>query len=206
VKRSGDKKLLSNNDPKAKESKAQKIESIFGEREDLIDLLARGLEKNIAGRFCGSTVKIFTTAKIPSISIKDYLTRLVDYGITKGYEDNTDAILLAAIIYLDRYLESQKDYPLAYDNVHRLFSTMFVLACKVHNDVVYGQAHFAKVAGIDLDDLNKQESIVVKNFQLDFFIKKETFDEYVKSFKNFQSEEKKATNEKSVSQPIRKPS
>lgn len=84
----------------------------------------------------------------PAIPPHDYLRRLVRYSFCSR------SAFVAAFLYLDDIAPS---IPVTSLTVHRLLVTAVLLATKSFDDVLYDNAHFAKVGGLDTAELNALE-------------------------------------------------
>lgn len=93
----------------------------------------------------------FHAQRAPAVSAKDYLTRLVRHSHC------SPAAFVMALLYLDRVAAARPDLALGPLNVHRLLLTSTLLATKYLDDVLYDNAHFAFVGGLDVPELNALE-------------------------------------------------
>ena len=112
----------------------------------------------------------FNSNRIPKISLKDYLIRILKHS---EIEINT---LLSSLIYLD-YL-CTKNFIISKYNVHKLLFISILLSSKYNEDVIYDNETFSKIAGLKLDDVNKMENIFFKACDHNLLIKDETFYKY----------------------------
>lgn len=72
--------------------------------------------------------KVFQSSKVPSISIRDYLSRVVKYS-------NCSAeCYIIALVYLDRVINKKKDFYISTLNIHKLLITRFVF---LENDLYF---------------------------------------------------------------------
>ena len=92
---------------------------------------------------------VFSMKMKPSISVIDFIKRLVNYS---NVENST---LIMAVIYLDKIL-SKKLFLTEY-NVHLLFSVCLLEAIKMNEDKIYLNSVYAKIFGISLRKLNQIE-------------------------------------------------
>ena len=63
---------------------------------------------------------LFEAKTLPSISIHSYLERIFKYSKC------SDECLIAALIYIDRFTENNRNFKLDYYNIHRLFYFFFM--------------------------------------------------------------------------------
>ncbi|KAK9721149.1 cyclin-like protein interacting with PHO85 [Basidiobolus ranarum] len=108
----------------------------------------------------------FHSNSIPSISVEDYLLRILKYT------PFSNECLLSTLIYLDRIVQYSKEtnapFVINSYNIHRLLVTGIVVASKYCSDVYFANSRFAQVAGIHLKDLNglEMEFLFLSKFDL----------------------------------------
>lgn len=112
----------------------------------------------------------FNSKRIPKISLKDYLIRILKHS---EIEINT---LISSLIYLD-YL-CTKNFIISKYNVHKLLFISILISSKYNEDVIYDNETYSKIAGLKIDDVNKMENIFFKACDHNLFIKEETFYKY----------------------------
>ncbi|CAL5069177.1 unnamed protein product [Urochloa decumbens] len=90
------------------------------------------------------------------------------------------ACYVAAYAYLDRLLRRGRRRALAVDSysVHRLLITAVLAAVKFMDDVRYNNAHFARVGGISLTEMNYLEVDFLFAVGFDLNVSPETFGHY----------------------------
>lgn len=98
----------------------------------------------------------FHALREPSVTPVDYLHRLVRHSHCSR------AVFITAIIYLDRAAARRPELRLNGLNIHRLLLTAVLLATKYHDDILYDNAHFAFVGGLDVPELNHLELTLAK--------------------------------------------
>ena len=113
----------------------------------------------------------FAHQNVPSISIYDYLLRILHYS---KIEKST---LIISLIYIDKICD-QKEIILTEYNVHRILFSSLLIAIKYNEDKKYDNSFYAKVAGISLKELNVLESKFLKIIDFDLFIPKEVYEKY----------------------------
>ena len=116
-------------------------------------------------------IKIFMLKKIPEISIKDYLLRLLKYS-----EMNLSTLILI-FIYIDRLCKNTK-FKLNYFNIYKFILTSMVIAIKYNEDIFYSSEYFAKLGGISKKELNLLEYEFLSLINFDLFVKDELFFKY----------------------------
>ena len=112
---------------------------------------------------------IFSGVRIPSISIFDFLMRIIKYT---NLEKST---LIIGLIYLDRFTEN---YKLNKWNLHRLLFTSLVIAIKYNEDDSFENNYYSKVCGISHQELYTLEVAFVDEVDFDLFVTNEVFEKY----------------------------
>ena len=112
----------------------------------------------------------FYSSVIPSISLLDYLRRIVLYS---NIEPST---LIISLIYLDRISNSK--ITLSKHNIHRLLFTSILLAIKYNEDAYYKSDYYAKIAGVSLKEMNKMEECFVKLINFYLFVSGNLYEKY----------------------------
>jgi len=92
----------------------------------------------------------FYSNSTPKISVLSFLGRIVKY--TKAEEST----LILALIYIDRICESS-DVRLNLHLLHRLLLTSVLVALKYNEDDIFSNAYYAKVFGINSEELFRLE-------------------------------------------------
>jgi hypothetical protein len=122
---------------------------------------------------------MFNSKKPPSISIQQYLERIVKYS---KMEDST---LILTLIYIDRLCDLSQinlnDY-----NIHRIILTNTLLAIKYNEDDYYSNDYYAKVGGISLQEINSLEYECVKLLKHKLFVDEEFYNKYETYLKQYQ--------------------
>ncbi|KNE68471.1 hypothetical protein AMAG_12648 [Allomyces macrogynus ATCC 38327] len=99
-----------------------------------------------------TTVTRFHARTPPAISVAAFLARIVRYAPCPT------AVLLAVLMYLDRLAHRPSQaLVVTTANVHRLLITAVMVATKYWSDVFYTNAHYAKVGGLHVAQLNRLE-------------------------------------------------
>ena len=106
--------------------------------EILMDLCEEG-KSNMESK--KQLVKSFISKKIPTISIKDYIDRLLKYSKT------SDEIVIIILIYLDTVC-AKHEIHLNYFNIHKFIFAAFIVAIKFYEDEYYSIQYYAKLGGI----------------------------------------------------------
>lgn len=93
----------------------------------------------------------FHSKVVPSIPVQQYLHRIATY-----FQCSESSHILA-LVYIDRVVKS---YPGFVSNltIHRLLAVASVVATKFQDDGFFSNAHYAKVCGMSLKELNTLEA------------------------------------------------
>lgn len=122
---------------------------------------------------------IFNSKKPPSISIQQYLERIVKYS---KIEDST---LITMLIYIDRLCDLTQLHLNDY-NIHRIILANIILAIKYNEDDYYANDYYAKVGGITLQEINSLEYECVKLLKHKLFVDGEFYKKYEMYLKQYQ--------------------
>ena len=116
-------------------------------------------------------IKLFMLKKIPSISIKDYLLRLVKYSKISA------STLIFILIYIDRLCLKYK-FKINYFNIYKFILASLVIAVKYNEDDFFSSEFYAKLGGISKTEMNylEYEFISIINFNL--YVKEDLFYKY----------------------------
>jgi hypothetical protein len=126
----------------------KKIEKI----DVLSDIIGGVLDDAISLNRGYYQITCYGRSQIPSISLRDYISRVIKY-IKIDYQE-----LTLSLIYLDRISQIMgRDYVINKYNAHRSFLTAILLAVKVHDDNYFSNKHFSEVGGVPLAELNAME-------------------------------------------------
>ena len=97
--------------------------------------------------------------KIPMIKIEDYFIRLFKYS---QMEIST---LILSFIYIKRFIDKE-NFIIAFNNIFRLIISCTLLAIKFNENRIFKNIIYAKIGGIEIEDLNILEFNVFN--RLDF--------------------------------------
>jgi hypothetical protein len=156
--------------------------------EIISDLLNNICEENKdKSENINKNIKPFMTESIPSLSIKDYLTRLSQF--TKINEST----IILILIYIDRIGKINK-FILTYRNIYKLILASMVIAIKYNEDNFYSSEVYAKLGGLSVLELNYLEFQFLILIKFSLFIEKDLFDKYYYNLLSFQEEEEDSVN------------
>lgn len=108
----------------------------------------------------GSDMEVFLSRSAPTISLPDYLQRIVKYA-DPGVE-----ALLAAKVLIDRLHLTHNVFHLTSRTVHRILVAAILLGAKLTRDRYFTNAHFARVVGVSVEELSSLEMCLFS--RLDF--------------------------------------
>ena len=117
---------------------------------------------------------IFTSKQLPTISLSDYLNRIINY--TK-VEHST---LIAAMIYLKRYCTQTKTMLNEY-NTHRLLVTSIIVSIKFNEDEKFNNLFYSVIAGTDSRQMNQLEEDFLDGLNFNMFIDERSYDLFERS-------------------------
>ena len=137
-------------------------------------LLKNEKQKKIASNL-KEFVKPFKTHKIPDLSIKDYLERIIKYT---NCEINS---LIYSIILLDRICLN--NIYLSPFNIHKFLFVTILLAIKINEDNIYLNSYYSQIAGVSLNELNSLEYNLCQILDYNFFVNDCTFNVYKEAIK-----------------------
>ena len=151
--------------------------------EIISDLLNNICEENKdKSENINKNIKPFMTESIPSLSIKDYLTRLSQF--TKINEST----IILILIYIDRIGKINK-FVLTYRNIYKLILASMVIAIKYNEDNFYSSEVYAKLGGLSVPELNYLEFQFLILIKFSLFIEKDLFNKYYYNLLSFQEED-----------------
>jgi hypothetical protein len=119
----------------------------------------------------------YSTLVTPGISLYEYLYRIKYYS---EVEDNT---LIISLMYIDRLCKLGK-IVLIENNLHRLFFTSILIAIKYNEDNIYDNKYYAKIAGINIKELNLLEKDFCNQIEFNFYIEHKHFEHYQSCLSN----------------------
>ena len=145
-----------------KEEKVSNVVTSISTR--LISILMRSKEiANYTKLVKKQSKLIFTSKKIPSISIGDYLNRLYKYTKCDA------STLIISLIYIERLLNKSKII-LNETNIHRIVVASVLVSIKVNEDQKAKKKFYAIIAGMDKFELNILEREFIYEINFDLFV------------------------------------
>lgn len=151
------------------------ISSLFNEILDETDLIQNAIKTK------------FTSKSKPTIAIKDYLSRIMNF-----FKCSQETLILA-MIYIDRVTESISHFVLNSLNIHRsvnfykkyninffcrILVTSVTIAAKFFDEIYYTNAYYAKVGGLSLKELNLLEIEFLNLIDYRLYVDSDIFFQY----------------------------
>ena len=125
-------------------------------------------------------IKPFISKKIPGITIKDYMNRLLKYS--KAF----NGFFIIILIYLDTIC-TKHTINLNYNNIHKFILAAFIAAIKFHEDEYYSISYYAKLGGITQKELINLEYEFLSLIDFKLYINQELYDKYYDNLSNLNS-------------------
>ena len=150
-----------------------------GETETIILLsltLNEIILKNARKRKTKVKKDIFYTKNIPTLSIMEYLHRIVKYTRIEM------SVLKASVICITFYINHNKNY-ISLNNIHRLLLASVFVNAKYHQDINFSIKFYAKVGGVSIEELKQLESEFFSGLNFQLKIEENIFAKY-KAFFN----------------------
>ena len=116
--------------------------------------------------------KKFINKDKPSISIFDYLRRIVYYT---QIEKST---IVLSLIYIMRLLKEGKIYLNEY-NIHRIIFAALIAAYKYNEDSIHENKYLAKVAGISEKEMVSIEICFLDLMDFNFFVNEKYYEDFL---------------------------
>ena len=116
-------------------------------------------------------ISLFLTDSIQTITINDYLQRLVKYTQVES------STLIAMLIYIDRLCELNNFIVNSY-NVYKILFSSLIIAIKYNEDEYYDNKFYAKVGGLTLKEMNNLEINYLSLIDFKLYISEEIFETY----------------------------
>lgn len=114
---------------------------------------------------------IFDLAKTPSLSLFAYMTEIIDI-----WEVERDT-LISSLILIDRFGSSGK-FIITRKNIFTVFIIALLISLKMHEDTIYSDTDFAKMAKISVSTMSKLEKYFLEKIEYKIFINNDTYKTY----------------------------
>jgi hypothetical protein len=115
----------------------------------------------------------FTPLKTVSISISDYISRILNYAYC------SESAYIISLIYLDRLLNMYGRSYYNHRSFHRFYITSILIATKYIDDYYLSNKYYARIAGVPVRELNLLESKFLSYIQYDLYVSDEEFNKYL---------------------------
>ena len=116
----------------------------------------------------------FLTNTNQSISINDYLERLVKYTQAES------STLIAMLIFIDRLCE-YNNFIVNSFNVFKIIFSSLIMAIKYNEDLYYDNNYYAKVGGLTLKEFNYLEIYYLRLIDFKLYISDDVFETYFRN-------------------------
>ena len=117
-------------------------------------------------------ITVFHASNPPSITIKQYLERIVKYA------NITPELLTLSLIYLERLLKCNTKLVLSSLSVHRCIITAVVIASKYASDVFYNNTIYARIGGLPVLELNSLEVEFLHQLKYHLYVSTDLYSYY----------------------------
>lgn len=116
-------------------------------------------------------IKSFSSNQIPSISINDYLFRLV------RFTEIEQSTLIMTLIFIDRFCQKNKA-KLDYYNIYKIILSALTAAISYNEEAEYKNEFLSRVGGIPLKEMNilQYNFLILIDFEL--FVDEKIFFQY----------------------------
>ena len=150
---------------------AQKVEAILINNKTL-----KSYYKKIK-----SSEKRFINKNRPSISILNYLQRII------YYTDLEESTIILSLIYIIKLSNENKIFINEY-NIHRIILASLLASHKYNEDKIHYNKYLAKVGGINEKELITIQDCFIDLLEFKFFIDEKYYNEFSKELLNNTSE------------------
>ena len=115
----------------------------------------------------------FSSYTIPTITIKEYLTRIQIYS---GVESST---LILALILTDKMCK-RSGILLTYFNIHRILFSSLLISIKYNEDSFFNNTFYSQIAGVKPEELQLLEYTFLEYNDFNVFVKDFEYIQYEK--------------------------
>ena len=127
--------------------------------------------------FLATELSIFFSVTVPSISLKDYVHRVIKYSSC-----DVGTIMIGAV-YILRFI-LRINMTLNLFNIHRLLITSFTIARKYSEDRSFSNRFMAGVGGVPKAELNEMEVLMLEYLDFDLGVCSTMFEGFCKEAVN----------------------
>ena len=153
------------------------INSVILNLKELID------ENKLQGRNKYAKRDFFYLPKIPSISLNEYVHRLVK--LTKMEISS----LILSIIYIDRFCD-RFNYILNMYNIYKIILVTCLISIKYNEDNYFDTQKYSEIAGISVSELNKLEEKMFVLLDFNLYVESDFYQQYYDFFSKYHKNKK----------------
>jgi hypothetical protein len=121
---------------------------------------------------------VFSSDKVPNISIEDYLIRIQTYSCIEK------STLILSLILID-HICKKSDLILTYYNIHRILFGSVLISIKSNEDFYYDNKFYSEIAGVQLKELKSIEYTFLQLSDFNVFVKEEEYEQYRQYLEDF---------------------
>lgn len=150
----------------------------FNIDEQIINSIVLNLQEIIEENKYKARKDIFYLSNIPSISLIDYIKRIMKY--TKMDISS----LIIAIIYIDSFCNINK-YILTQNNIYTILLSACLISIKFNEDIIVNFKRYSEIAGISIDFLKKLEFQMYLMLHFSLRVQHDIYKSYYDYFSNY---------------------
>ena len=121
---------------------------------------------------------VFSSDKVPNISIEDYLIRIQTYSCVEK------STLILSLILID-HICKKSDLILTYYNIHRILFGSVLISIKSNEDSYYDNKFYSEIAGVQLKELKSIEYTFLQLSDFNVFVNEEEYEQYRQNLEDF---------------------
>ena len=118
-----------------------------------------------------SKLKLFFQKKVPKMSIDKYLMRIYKFS---GMHTNT---VILSLILVDRFCE-KVSLDLTGNTIYKILLVAALIAYKANEDIIYNNKNFARIGGVNLEEMNNLEIAFLEIIKYEVYVKIYDFSMY----------------------------
>ena len=151
----------------------------FNIDDHIINSIVLNLEEIIEENKYKSKKDLFYLPNIPSISLFNYIKRLMKYSKMEI------SSLIIAIIYIDSFCNINK-YILTQNNIYTILLSACLISLKFNEDIIVNFNRYSEIAGISVNMLKKLEFQMYLMLHFSLRVKYDIYKSYYDYFSNYQ--------------------
>jgi len=121
---------------------------------------------------------VFSSDKIPNISLEDYLIRIQTYSCIEK------SALILSLILID-HICKKSDLILTYYNIHRILFGSVLISIKYNEDFYYDNKFYSEIAGVKLKELKSIEYTFLQLSDFNVFVNEIEYEKYRQYLEDF---------------------